>query len=428
MVAELPNYNPDDAAIVRVKDNFMLNDRQVRRVAKLFARVDLDKSGTIDIEEFHAWIRVPQTRFTREIFNLVDLQASELTFPEFLLLLATYCMLVEKDIIKCFYQFCDETNSGECPWNNLVEGVQLLHTSELVDPHTGSIESQNEGFYKEDQAAMDQCYVELVHIHDLLDLHRRFPHVLMPAFAVQEAMMNTVFGNRWWTNNRIKLARLRGAERERHNKTCEENKKIQRKWFKHKMKDDGHLAGCHCCCRCCGCCNFSCACYLWSCWNVFRAEIQLEEKLVVPKKLRDSCKMIGLDKIAYNLLMDKLKSEERQVRRTEKEAAAAAAKMVLNSDKAGAEFAADPETEAHNIVTINDVGAVTEQPTRQETGDMRRERSRHRMGRRRQKEAEGTKKKYHHGGASVVPDATDQVEDIAKGAKKGDTSIVMTDV
>jgi hypothetical protein len=50
------------------------------------------------------------------------------------------------------------------------------------------------------------------------------------------------------------------------------------------------------------------------------------------------------------------------------------------------------------------------------------------MGRRRQKEAEGTKKKYHHGGTSVVPDATDQVEDIAKGAKKGDTSVVMTDV
>jgi hypothetical protein len=45
------------------------------------------------------------------------------------------------------------------------------------------------------------------------------------------------------------------------------------------------------------------------------------------------------------------------------------------------------------------------------------------MGRRRQKEAEGTKKKYHHGGASVVPDATDQVEDIAEGAKKGDTYI-----
>jgi hypothetical protein len=39
----------DDPAIQRVKDNFLLTDTHVLRVAKLFDKVDLDQGGTIDI-------------------------------------------------------------------------------------------------------------------------------------------------------------------------------------------------------------------------------------------------------------------------------------------------------------------------------------------------------------------------------------------
>jgi hypothetical protein len=303
----------------------------------------------------------------------------------------------------------------------------------VKDKHTGRVEEMNEGFYSQDREALSQCRVDIVTIDHLQDMHKRFPHVLSPAFAIQSAMMNTVFGPQWWAQNRIKLVKLRNAELERNNKACEEQMKRRRKWIRNTTIEE-HLPKCLCCY-----CSCPCTCYLWECWNVFEEPMEMELRLLPPQKAM----IIKLDKIGRALLMSKLmRSEEREMRQQ-------AAKIAVVTEKraTGKDFEATP---GGTIVALK--GTVTNQPTMQQTTDLRRERSRKRLESREKKQmaktggakegagddadpevdkgeggaTETQKHRRHH---KVVP-GEDQVEAIQSKSKSKQTEplMVVTDM
>ena len=79
-----------------------LTKREQRKLYKCFRKVDRDGSGTVDAEEFFAFIGEPKTDFTDGLFDLIDTDSSrELDFYEFASALVTFGCFTSDELLKC---------------------------------------------------------------------------------------------------------------------------------------------------------------------------------------------------------------------------------------------------------------------------------------------------------------------------------------
>jgi hypothetical protein len=73
-----------------------LSKNELRKMYKIYVKVDVDKSGTIGLPELLAHIDLERTRFTEKIFSIFDTDKSgEIDFKEFVLSLWNYCTLTK---------------------------------------------------------------------------------------------------------------------------------------------------------------------------------------------------------------------------------------------------------------------------------------------------------------------------------------------
>ncbi len=71
-----------------------LRPREVEKLYKIFRRVDVDGSGTIELVELLVHIDLDRTKFTERIFSIFDEDGSgQIDFREFVIALWNYCTL-----------------------------------------------------------------------------------------------------------------------------------------------------------------------------------------------------------------------------------------------------------------------------------------------------------------------------------------------
>ena len=79
-----------------------LTKREQRKLYKCFKQVDRDGSGSIDAQEFFAFIGEPKTDFTDGLFDLIDTDSSrELDYYEFASALVTFGCFTCDELLKC---------------------------------------------------------------------------------------------------------------------------------------------------------------------------------------------------------------------------------------------------------------------------------------------------------------------------------------
>ena len=77
-------------------DKLHLTDSEVGRFYLIFLHIDADSSGTIDIAEAFFHLRIDKTYFNKRVFGLLDLDKSgSLNFEEFVVGIWNYCTLLE---------------------------------------------------------------------------------------------------------------------------------------------------------------------------------------------------------------------------------------------------------------------------------------------------------------------------------------------
>jgi serine/threonine-protein phosphatase 2B regulatory subunit len=74
--------------------SMQLTRSEVKKMYKIFTRVDLDGSGSVDIAELLTLLDIERTRFTEQVFTVFDSDGSgKVDFKEFVMAIWNYCTI-----------------------------------------------------------------------------------------------------------------------------------------------------------------------------------------------------------------------------------------------------------------------------------------------------------------------------------------------
>lgn len=94
-------------------DALMLTEEDVGRLYRVFKRIDMDNSGSVDSAEFLTLMNVERTKFTVRIFSIFDEDKSgKIDFREMVLSLWNYCSLGKASLVMFAFDIYDRDDSG----------------------------------------------------------------------------------------------------------------------------------------------------------------------------------------------------------------------------------------------------------------------------------------------------------------------------
>lgn len=193
---------------------------------KLFAKHDADKSGSLDIvssdhnpppffrslaypffrslltlpppqDEFYGLFNTKKSPFGDALFKLVELDGDNefLSFSEFVQVVSTFCLFGPEEILRFAFNVVDEDHSGFVSLQELDNLAAWLHEGGPANLNTAIARIKD----KHDQGDGQFSF------QTFKAVHREFPFLLHPAFALQENMMSVVMGKRWWARKQREL-------------------------------------------------------------------------------------------------------------------------------------------------------------------------------------------------------------------------------
>lgn len=168
-----------------------LEQRHLRKLKKKFDNVDIDHSGIIDSKEFFRMLNEEKCAFTDSLFSFIDLDNSgTITFDEFVRVCATYCMFTREEILQFWFDCYDEDGSGAIDEDEFVELCKAVNNKSPMFP--GNFSNALTMFDSNDDGLID--------FKEFVELDKRFPLVLYPAFRLQGTMQKMTLGERAWTD------------------------------------------------------------------------------------------------------------------------------------------------------------------------------------------------------------------------------------
>ena len=90
-----------------------LTEQAVEKFWKIYKKVDLDESGSIEIKEMLVHFDIDRTKFTKRVFGVFDEDNSgEIDLREFILALWNYCTLGKATLVIFAFNLYDSDGSG----------------------------------------------------------------------------------------------------------------------------------------------------------------------------------------------------------------------------------------------------------------------------------------------------------------------------
>lgn len=111
-----------DPRAIEAADGLRLNQSHLKTLKNSFDTIDVDGSGSIDIDEFLESIGEQRSPFTDKVFKAIDIDASgSIEFDEFVRILATYCMYTKDDILRFCFECFDKDGSNAIDENEFMQ-------------------------------------------------------------------------------------------------------------------------------------------------------------------------------------------------------------------------------------------------------------------------------------------------------------------
>lgn len=179
-----------------------ITGKEIEQIYRIFRKVDVDNSGTIELAELLVHIEIERTKFSERIFSIFDEDSSgQIDFREFVLSLWNYCTLSKTTLEIFAFDLYDIDSSG---WLSPSEVSGMLR-----DVY---------GRHAKDNQYAKFILKELSEIEadgDLdIDAFRFFckthSAMLFPAFNLQTALQKRIMGRGFWdrhANRRIEVCR-----------------------------------------------------------------------------------------------------------------------------------------------------------------------------------------------------------------------------
>lgn len=166
-----------------------LTQTHLKRLRQSFDEIDVDGTGTIDQAEFFEMLDEPQSPFTQRLFELIDTDSSgTIEFDEFVRVLGTYCMYTREEVLRFCFDMFDKDGSNAIDEKEFMELCKAVNNASPAFPPN---------FVK----AMEEFQVNddgLIEFDEFIELDRRYPLMLFPAFRLQDQMHKMTLGEQIW--------------------------------------------------------------------------------------------------------------------------------------------------------------------------------------------------------------------------------------
>lgn len=178
-----------DPKTIEAAQSLDLTQRHLRLLKESFDTIDLDGSGNIDASEFLESIGEQRSPFTDKLFAVIDVDGSgTIEFDEYVRVLTTYCMFSKDEILRFCFECFDVDGSGTIDEKEFVELCKTVNNA-------------NPTFPKNFKTALQEFDVNedgLIDYGEFLEIERRYPLVLFPAFRLQDTMQKLSMGEFVW--------------------------------------------------------------------------------------------------------------------------------------------------------------------------------------------------------------------------------------
>ena len=192
----------ESEAIKEVVKTFGLSPRQLKKLNRQFKRIDLDDSRSIERKELFSALEEEETVVTDAFFKLLDSGGTgRIEFGDFVTVCSTYCVYSRKDILKFCFDCFDTDSSGFIDEDEYKNMCKTVNNGSPTFP----------GNFGNALDMFDQNGDGVIDLNEFIELDRRFPMLMFPAFRLQEKMQRITLGEKQWTkiNERIQISRYR---------------------------------------------------------------------------------------------------------------------------------------------------------------------------------------------------------------------------
>ena len=161
----------------------------LKKLKRQFGKIDQDGSGSIDRHEFLAAVNEESSPFTDKLFDLIDQDGSgTIEFEEYVCVMATYCMFTKDEIMTFCFECFDSDGSGAIDEKEFMALCKAINNSAPNFPKnfTKALEE------------FDTNQDGMIDYQEFLEVERRFPIVMFPAFRLQDTMQRGSLGEKAW--------------------------------------------------------------------------------------------------------------------------------------------------------------------------------------------------------------------------------------
>ena len=206
----------EDKLYPEIQETLEILDINYEDGYKLFQTfMDIDRSadGNIDLKEFYDYFKISQTKFSDRVFAVIDLDdTGELGFKEFVVGMWNYCTYDDRHLCRFAFDLFDLDKSGALSVPEVDALVRMMFNVEEADE---KIMAHIQEHDSDEDAEID--------LDEFLEVVRKYPEIMFPAFHIQEQVRESIFGNKYWfkaTEHRrelfgqkeIEMARAVGAD------------------------------------------------------------------------------------------------------------------------------------------------------------------------------------------------------------------------
>lgn len=178
-----------DRKALEVAQALDLRQWHLRVLKSKFDYVDIDGAGTLDAQELFESCQETRTPLTDKLFELLDLHpGSTVDFDDYVRIISTYCMFTKDEILRFCFRCFDHDDSGTIDEKEFCELCKVVNNAAPLFP--GNF-----------QKALDEFDVNedgLIDYSEFVELDRRYPLVLFPAFKLQDGMQKHTLGEHAW--------------------------------------------------------------------------------------------------------------------------------------------------------------------------------------------------------------------------------------